>query len=92
MNTGKVLLGVLAGVAAGALIGILFAPDKGSETRRKIISKGEDFANSAKEGFNDVMGSVNERIDRVKEGVSNLTHKAKETAEEAKGTTRSATT
>ncbi|MCL4481924.1 MAG: YtxH domain-containing protein, partial [Bacteroidetes bacterium] len=41
MNTGKVLLGVLAGVAAGALIGILFAPAKGSRTRRRILKKGE---------------------------------------------------
>lgn len=35
MNSGKVVLGALAGLAAGALLGILFAPDKGSETRKK---------------------------------------------------------
>ena len=44
MNTGKVLLGVLAGVAAGALVGILFAPAKGSRTRKRIYKKGEDYA------------------------------------------------
>jgi gas vesicle protein len=28
MNSGKVILGALAGIAAGALIGVLFAPEK----------------------------------------------------------------
>jgi len=44
MSSGKVLLGVLAGVAAGAFLGILFAPEKGSNTRKNISKKGEDFA------------------------------------------------
>jgi len=39
----KVLLGVLAGIAAGAALGILFAPDKGSETRRKLAKSGTDI-------------------------------------------------
>ena len=39
MNSGKVILGALAGIAAGALIGVLVAPDKGSESRNKIVKK-----------------------------------------------------
>lgn len=34
MENGKVLLGVLAGVAVGATLGILFAPDSGTNTRK----------------------------------------------------------
>ena len=37
MKSGKVLLGVLAGAAAGALLGILFAPEKGTKTRKMIF-------------------------------------------------------
>jgi gas vesicle protein len=32
MSSGKMVLGILAGLAAGALAGILFAPEKGSVT------------------------------------------------------------
>ena len=32
MKSGKVVVGVLFGLAAGALMGILFAPDKGTRT------------------------------------------------------------
>jgi gas vesicle protein len=44
MSTYKILLGFLAGAVAGAAIGILFAPDKGSETRRKIADESQDLA------------------------------------------------
>jgi len=44
LSSGKVLLGILTGAAAGALLGVLFAPEKGSVTRKKISKKGEDYA------------------------------------------------
>ena len=40
MSTGKVVLGTLAGLAIGAIAGILFAPDKGSKTINKLWIKG----------------------------------------------------
>ena len=40
-NTSKILAALAIGVAAGAVIGILFAPDKGSETRKKISDQGK---------------------------------------------------
>jgi len=49
MATGKVLLSVLAGVAAGTALGVLFAPEKGSETRRRIMRKGGDLKNQVGE-------------------------------------------
>jgi gas vesicle protein len=46
MNNGKVVLAVLASVAAGAALGVLFLPDKGSSMRKKISKKGEDLTNA----------------------------------------------
>lgn len=46
MKTSRALLGVLAGVAAGAALGVLFAPNRGSETRKNISKKGEDLADA----------------------------------------------
>ncbi|ELR71626.1 hypothetical protein C900_02434 [Fulvivirga imtechensis AK7] len=44
MRTGRALLGVLAGMAAGAVIGALFASEKESDTERYISEKGEGLA------------------------------------------------
>jgi gas vesicle protein len=41
MNNNKVFLGVLAGAAAGAVLGILFAPHKGKSTRRRMSDQGD---------------------------------------------------
>lgn len=43
MKTSRALLGVLAGLAAGAAIGILFAPAKGERTRRNMSRKGKEL-------------------------------------------------
>jgi gas vesicle protein len=65
MNSGKIFLGVLAGMAAGALLGILFAPDKGSETRRKIVEKGEDYVDDVKQKFNGLVDELSKKMDGV---------------------------
>jgi len=78
MNPGKVLLGVLTGVAAGALLGILFAPDKGSNTRKQISKKGEDFTEGLKEELSKFLENISIKFDEVKEDVPDVTEQTRE--------------
>ena len=41
MSTQKTILGALAGIAVGATLGILFAPQSGKKTRRQLMRRGE---------------------------------------------------
>ena len=77
MNTGKLFLGALAGVAVGAVLGILFAPDKGSETREKISKKSEDFTESVKGKFDEILDSISKKFEKVKEEVTAEAEKEK---------------
>ncbi len=54
-TSSKVLLAALSGVAIGAAIGILFAPDKGSETRKKVADAAKDFSDKATEKMKEGM-------------------------------------
>ena len=58
MESGKVVLGVLAGVAIGAVLGILFAPEKGSVTRNKILDKGEGYAEDLSKKLDDFLETI----------------------------------
>lgn len=77
MTTAKAVLGVLAGMAAGAALGVLFAPEKGTVTRRRIVRKGEDLADYIEEiteamedrieqKFDELVDALNGRISRHK--------------------------
>jgi gas vesicle protein len=70
MSTGKVLLGIVAGAAAGALVGVLFAPHKGSVTRKKISRRTGSYADGLKEKFGEMVDSVTEKFGKVKEDVT----------------------
>ena len=90
MSSGKVVLGILAGLAAGTVLGILFAPEKGSDTRKKISKKGKDLTDSLKDKFNEFLDSVSEKFEEVKEEVSDFAEQGKAKAEEAKKGTKTA--
>jgi gas vesicle protein len=66
-NTGKVIGALLLGAAVGGALGILFAPDKGIRTRKKIMDKGEDLTDSMQEKFNDFMEEMKKEIETVKD-------------------------
>ena len=47
-KTSNVLIALAAGAVAGIVAGILFAPDRGSETRRKISDSTKDLLDKTK--------------------------------------------
>jgi hypothetical protein len=67
MSTSKVLVGFLVGAAVGGALGILLAPDKGEETRRKILEKGNDIGDSLSDLGDTIKGKFNDMVDGVKE-------------------------
>jgi len=84
MSTGKVLLGVVTGLAAGAILGLLFAPEKGSVTRMKISQKGEDYADAVKNKFSTFIDSINEKFESVKDDVARGRQKVQEVKKDVK--------
>ena len=65
MNASKVLMGVLGGVAVGAVAGILFAPAKGTKTRKRIMKKGNNLKKDMKNKFEDVYKTISTKYDNV---------------------------
>lgn len=58
-NSSKILIALGAGVALGAALGILFAPDKGSETRKKIA----EAPDKMRKKFADALRNGKSRLD-----------------------------
>lgn len=87
MSNDRNIFGVLLGMAAGAGLGVLFAPDKGSKTRKKItegVVSAKDTlvteANTIKEEVlnktetlkNNVSNSINTKTDTLEEKLENI--------------------
>lgn len=72
MKTDKVILGVIGGLVAGALMGILFAPAKGTKTRKKIKRKSNEYADEVKEKFDSAIDTISNKYDTLKQEGSNL--------------------
>ena len=67
---------ILIGFTAGLLVGLIFAPAKGSETRETISRRGRDLKNQ----FNDLVDAISDKIDsltgQVEEGLGDFGRQA----------------
>jgi len=70
-STGKVLLALGCGAAIGALLGVLFAPDKGSETRKKLSDTANDLTKKVKDMKESIVSKYNKAPHNGRTGVEN---------------------
>lgn len=90
MDTGKVVLGVLAGVAVGAIAGILLAPEKGSTTRKIILDKSDDIAGELKAKYGEFSNLLAKLFDNMKNDAEELAQTGMSKFENAKNETKNA--
>lgn len=88
-NTGSTLLALITGAAIGAAAGLLYAPEKGEETRRKLGEESrraqDEFNRKYKETSSNISSKAKQaRRDfetRLGETLSSASHKADEILE-----------
>ena len=64
---------LLTGLALGLVVGVLLAPEKGSDTRAKLSQKGKDLKNK----FNDFIDGLHDKFDNMKDDAENMADRAK---------------
>jgi gas vesicle protein len=72
MNSEKIIFGVLAGLTVGVILGVLFAPKKGSVTRNNIVGKLAGLKDELKDKYEDILTGFVQKIDTVKENMSDV--------------------
>lgn len=64
-DNGKIVTALLAGLAAGAVLGIIFAPEKGSETREKLNESLADLGEAIKERAEEQFDQLSDLKDKL---------------------------
>lgn len=80
----KSFFSLLVGLAAGAALGILYAPDKGKNTREKMKRAAAGGAEDIAEGMEKLGDEVENKVEEEKENFKDLGEKIKKKGSEIK--------
>jgi len=86
-DNSKVVVALLAGLAAGAALGILFAPEKGTETRDKLTESlkrlGDSIRETAANEIDNLVGLKDKVVDNFKSKLNNTGEEIQDDLEHA---------
>ncbi|GGH09519.1 YtxH domain-containing protein [Sphingobacterium alkalisoli] len=81
-DSGKIVAALLAGLAAGAVLGVLFAPEKGAETREKINESLADLGEALKERAEEQLDQLNDLKEKIVSAMKSKLSKTEEILED----------
>jgi gas vesicle protein len=81
-DTSKVVVALLAGLAAGTALGILFAPDKGTDTRDKLNESLADLGDAIRERAEEQFDQLNDFKEKIVATLKTKVNKGEETFED----------
>lgn len=84
----NLLLATITSAVGGAVIGMLFAPEKGSKTRKRISMERDEYLQSLKESIEDMRHSLNQQAEEArkeaKEMGEDIKNKGEDIVDEAR--------
>lgn len=81
-NTSSTIGTILIGVAIGFGLGVLFAPDKGSETQKKLKKRFDEEKEDLSEKLDDFLDEVLDTASHVKSKAKDTVNHVEKTTEE----------
>lgn len=82
MKETNVILASVIGAISGAVIGILFAPDKGSRTRKKISQESDEYLQSLKNEIEELRRNLNKKAQKTKDEIGEMTEDIQDKGED----------
>jgi len=80
MKNTRMILTALTATATGVLLGLLYAPNKGSATREKITKKSQEYSDYIVDRVDDFVDTVSQPLEDMGEDAERLADKAKSKA------------
>jgi gas vesicle protein len=67
MSAKRVLVAILIGIGTGAILGVLFAPDRGSATRKKLSKKSSRYMGALRDTAGEYVDTLEETFESARE-------------------------
>lgn len=80
----KIILGIIGAAAVGAAVGMLLAPEKGSEIRGRVKRRAGDIADSIVDLFSETKDELHQMKRKARESANNVTRHAKKSYDDMK--------
>jgi gas vesicle protein len=84
MKARNILIGFASTLVAGIALGLLFAPRKGSKTRKMIGDMKEEMADTIKSSINQAWDAISNAKEETKDAARKVANKANTMANEAR--------